>query len=254
MVATALAGPAMAQAYPVLRVDATVSSDPDLARFLQDVSEAAFDPASGEVDPKRTFAFSRERIAILTGSRLDPAAAAFSHRVDLPAPEALALLGRATDPSVAAASPERQLRAGLVSLHYLLRDTFVGPCNWLAGMIASEPWGRLDAAVFADLLRNTGTTADEWAVARQDHIEGLLPGTKPFRGQLLRVDHDAPLPRSCCWVHVVIPSGVGVNVRTGLGSSALAPYLRDHVGFERENGVWRIAALALRIEEAGFLP
>ncbi len=244
----------MAQAYPVLRVDATLASDPDLARFLQEVRGAAFDSASGEVDPERTLALARGRITILTGSRLDPASAAFSQPVDLPASEALALLGRATDPSVAIAPPERQLRAGLVTLHYLLSDTFVGPCEWLAGMIASEPWGRLDAAVFADLLRSTRTTADEWVVARQDHIEGLLPGTKPFRGQLLRVDHDAPLPRSCCWVHVIMPSGEGVNVRTGLGSSALAPYLRDHVGFERENGVWRIAALALRIDEPGFLP
>jgi len=77
-----------------------------------------------------------------------------------------------------------------------------------------------------------------------------LRGVQPLSwdvGQLLYVDIDAPLIRSCCWDFMVTPDGFGAYVQAGFGEGPLIPYLANHACFARTEKGWRVSAVAIRM-------
>jgi len=134
----------------------------------------------------------------------------------------------------------------------LAEEPTVGRTPWLAGRICTASYGRISWPDWVELdgkLRFLDL--DEWRIASvivREGAEGLLPGDWPKHYQMVPVS--PAQKRSGGSLGIIAPDGGVVFFRTFYGPdpSYFAPYLNSHLCFEKQDGAWKVSAIAMRLD------
>lgn len=243
--------------YPevVVPTDDSYSADPGLSAFRLEIDKASEarvrrDDGSQVYDSDAMLPLLADEVELFIGQ------GDRSYREDFvfigrqPAREALEIVGRlsrgsdSTDPVV-------QQRYGMGVLGNLAMEPTVGRSPWLGGRICTASYGRLEWPAWSSLWQRLRMIDKrDWMIAtlvRPDHGE-FAPLGWPKRYQIVPVAPEQK--RSAGSLGVIAPEGGTIFFADGFDPDEghFAPYLNNHLCFERQDGRWKISAVAMRLD------
>ena len=150
------------------------------------------------------------------------------------------------------ADPVVQTRYGMRALADLAAEPTVGRTPWLGGRICTASYGKISWPDWVELdgkLRFMDR--GDWRIASvivRESAEGLLPGDWPKRFQMVPVSPEQK--RSGGTIGIITPAGGVVFFRAYFGRDAsyFASYLNSHLCFEKQDGAWKVSAIAMRLD------
>ncbi len=240
--------------YPdvIVPVDAGASADSDLTAFIRRASaagQALVQAAEGQVfDPAPLAAMMAADVEVFVGQGEDARDQDFVSLGRHGPYAALELVGRLSRNSDSA-DPLVQQRQGMRDVATILSDPTIGKTPWLGDRLCTAAYGRVS---FPDwrALRGDGRLSDlDWVVAvdvGRDAPDANAAWPKRF--QLVPVSPEQKAAGG--WIGIIAPGGWTAFFRNGPfeGAGRFAPYLNNHVCFEKLGGVWKITALARRLD------
>ncbi len=243
--------------YPeiILETDDSFSADAGLTAFreaLAQASESLVETGQGkQYDPDAMLPFLADEVEFLVAQGEGGFKEEFVSLGLHPAARALEMAGRLSKGSDSR-DPLVQSRYGMHALAGLAEEPTVGRTPWLAGRICTASYGRISWPDWVELdgkLRFLDL--DEWRIASvivREGAEGLLPGDWPKHYQMVPVS--PAQKRSGGSLGIIAPDGGVVFFRTFYGPdpSYFAPYLNSHLCFEKQDGAWKVSAIAMRLD------
>ncbi len=243
--------------YPevLVETDDTYSSDAALLAFRDAIgtaSEALVETPLGEAyDPSAMVRLLADEVELFVGQRRRPYRQEFISIGRQPAAQALEIVGRLsrsgdTDDALV------QQRYGMHVLARLALEPTVGATPWLDGRVCTASYGRLEWPAWSALRQKLNRfDRDDWRIAvvtRRNDGDGLLVPGWPKRYQLVPVSPSQK--RSGGSIGIVSPAGgtVFFDAMYDPREGHFAPYLNDHLCFEKRDGGWKISAVALRLD------
>ncbi len=261
------AGVACAQLYPfsgidrplypevIVPTDDLYSADPELSALRAAIDKAGDartrQPDGSEVyDPEAMLPLLADRIELFVGQGRRSIWEEFVSIGTQPASEALGIVGRLSRGSDSAEAIVQQ-RYGMHVLASLAMEPTVGSTPWLGGRICTASYGRIDWPVWASLWEKIRFyEREEWriaVIARPSDGE-IAPPDWPKKFQMVPVSRSQK--RSGGSIGIVEPQGETVFFEAWFRPQEghFAPYLNSHVCFEKQEGDWKISAVAIRLD------
>ncbi|MER2535849.1 MAG: hypothetical protein ABTQ31_11885 [Rhizobiaceae bacterium] len=244
--------------YPEILVatDDSYSSDMDLAAFRlkgRETAEAKIRTERGWLDdPRPMLDLMAEAVEVLVAQGKRSYDQDFVS-LGLHAPEtAMEMVGRLAYPREGGDAMVKR-RYAMRAIGRMLADPVVGSTPWLDGRICTASYGKVSWPDWMALSKRLPYGETEWVIAVEtefDKDDLWQAGDRqwPKRFQLVPVSPEQKAAAG--WLGVLSPEDGRFFFRTGFddGPSYFAPYLNDHVCFEKREGGWRIAAVAVRLD------
>ena len=244
--------------YPevIVPVDDSYSSDADLSAFRRAVgraSDALVKRSDGgeAYDPEAMFPLLADGVELFIGRLRTPFREDFIFIGRQPARTALEIIGRLSRDEDGSDPVIVQQRYGMHVLGRLALEPTVGHSPWLDGRICTASYGKLEWSTWSSLWHKLEFfDKSEWRIAtivRSDHGELAMPDW-PRRYQMVPVSPEQK--RSGGSIGVISPVGDTVFFTADYDPTAghFAPYLNDHLCFERQDDKWKISAVAIRLD------
>ena len=148
------------------------------------------------------------------------------------------------------------VRSGMFVLAHIFRADDFGHFEKLGGRVCNRAVGIADVRTFAKAAEVTKSRLAEWRVARKDMApDGIAGETDSYdqplsAGQMVWMMPDAHPDGA--WTHIVDPeTGKPLSYRHkppyNVRAPFFAPYVSEHVCFDKQNGTWKIVAIAVRV-------
>ena len=243
--------------YPevIVPTDDSYSQDAALSAFRQSVDRAGEAlvnlPDGGETyDPEAMLPLLADEVELFIGQGDRAYREDFVYIGRQPARAALEIVGRLSRGSDSA-DPVVQQRYGMHVLANLANEPTVGRSTWLDGRICTASYGRLEWPAWSSLREKVRMIdRNDWLIAtivRPDHGE-VAPPDWPKRYQI--VPASPQQKRSAGSLGIVTPEGGAVFFTADFDpdDGYFAPYLNNHLCFERQDGEWKISAVAIRLD------
>ncbi len=243
--------------YPeiVLETDDSYAADAGLMAFRESLMKAADSlvvTAQGKVyDPEAILPFLASEVEFFVGKGDGVTGDEFVSLGLHPSHRALEMAGRMSRGSISS-DPIVFRRHGMHALARLAAEPAVGRTAWLDGRICTASYGRIS---WPDWIRLDGKLRlldrSQWVIASVitgEGTEDLSTAGWPKKYQMVPI---SPLQkRSGGSLGVTAPNGGVVFFRTFYGPNAsyFAPYLNSHLCFEELDGVWKVSAVAMRLD------
>ncbi len=243
--------------YPeiILETDDSYAADAELTAFrraLMQASESLVETAQGkQYDPEAMLPFLADEVEFFVAQAEGGFNEEFVSLGLHPAARALEMAGRLSKGSDSP-DPVVQSRYGMRALAGLAAEPAVGRTPWLEGRICTASYGKISWPDWVELdgkLRFLDL--DEWRIASvivREGIDGLVPVDWPKRYQMVPVSPEQK--RSGGTLGIIPPYGGVVFFRAYFGRDAsyFASYLNSHLCFEKQDGAWKVSAIAMRLD------
>ncbi len=153
-------------------------------------------------------------------------------------------------------SKKQLMRSGLFAVAGLLRDPEIGANGKMDGMICNRPVNLPNPKEFKAARTATKSRLAEWVVAKQDMGPSDIAGapgqypTKFYKDQMVLQTNETHGDNR--WTSIAALNGGDSLFYQHPQSFSIAPffarYVAQHVCFGKENGRWKITAIALRVQ------
>jgi len=243
--------------YPEILIEAddSLSGDADLTALRAAIVRASKAlvklPDGAQVyDPEAMLPLLADEVELFVGVKRASLQEDFSFVGRQPKREALGIVGGlirepgSPDPTV-------RMRYGMHVLARLGAEPTVGASAWLGGRICTSAYGKLDPSDWRSLREKMPTfQRDDWRIAVVINPEAgdIFVEGWPKRYQMVPVSDRQK--RSGGSIGIVSPDGATIFFEDWFDPAEghFAPYLNDHLCFRKEDGEWKISAVAIRLD------
>lgn len=243
--------------YPevVVPTDDSYSADAELFAFRRAVDKASealvkWPDGSQSYDPEAMLPLLADEVELFIGRQRTPFQEEFMFIGRQPPRSALEILGRLSRPNDGADPVIVHQRYGMHVLGRLALEPTVGRSPWLDGRICTASYGKLEWPVWSSLWKKLEFFhKEDWLIATvvRPDFEEVAPSGWPKRYQVVPAAREQK--RAAGSIRIITPEGHRVFFADGFDRDEgyFASYLNEHLCFTREDGEWRISAVALRL-------